>query len=400
MLHHRPVARLLALLALFVAIVGTSARAQPPSVHLTLGNPSGAVADLAQPMNYLISRAQYALAYHRDRGIPTWVSWHLEQADLGTVERYSGPFFSDTTLPAGWYRVRHDDYTSSGYDRGHMTPSADRTTTTADNEATFLLTNVVPQTPASNQGPWAQLEDELRDRVRGGNEAYIVAGAQGSRGTIAGGNVIVPEALWKVAVVLPTGDNDLARIGADTTVLAVWIPKDTSVPQSDPWQPYQTTVGCIEQRNGLDLLAALDDAVEAALTGVGCVAPSAYRAYLPLVIGATAAPQPQLPQVTITNVVFDPPGDDLAGEYVLLRNLGQAAATLTSWTLRDEAGAIYTFPTFTLAASAEVRVWVKAGTNDGTNLYWGRSQPIWNNTGDTATLRDTSGAEISRFTYP
>jgi endonuclease G len=117
------------------------------------------------------------------------VSWHLEQAELGAVERYSGPFFSDTTLPAGWYRVRHDDYTSSGYDRGHMTPSADRTTTTADNEATFLLTNVVPQAPASNQGPWAQLEENLRNRVRTGNEAYIVAGAQGSLGTIADDNV-------------------------------------------------------------------------------------------------------------------------------------------------------------------------------------------------------------------
>src|SRR5215213_7677754 len=112
MLHHRPVARLLVLFALLVALVGTAARAQPPSVHLTLGNPSNAVADPAQPTNYLISRAQYALAYHRDRGIPTWVSWHLERTDLGAVERYSGPFFTDMTLPAGWYRVRHDDYTS------------------------------------------------------------------------------------------------------------------------------------------------------------------------------------------------------------------------------------------------------------------------------------------------
>jgi hypothetical protein len=207
-------------------------------------------------------------------------------------------------------------------------------------------------------------------------------------------------AVWKVAVVLPSGEDDLMRIGANTTVLAVWMPNDASVQQSDPWEAYQTSVGCIEERTGLDLLAALDDTVEAALTDSGCATTGAYRAYMPLVVGATAAPQPQPPQVTITNVVFDPPGDDLAGEYVLLRNLGQGAAPLTSWTLRDEAGAIYTFPTFTLAAGAEVRVWVKAGTDDGANLYWGRTQPVWNNTGDTATLRDTSGAEVSRFAYP
>jgi hypothetical protein len=104
--------------------------------------------------------------------------------------------------------------------------------------------------------------------------------------------------------------------------------------------------------------------------------------------------------VSITNVLFDPPGDDLAGEYVLLRNAGQEATALMGWTLRDEAGAIYTFPSFTLAAGADVRVWVKAGADDGASLYWGRTQPVWNNTGDTVTLRDTSGVEVSRFTYP
>lgn len=61
------------------------ARAQPQSRHLALGNPSWAVADPTQPTNYLISRDQDALSYHRDRGIPNWVSWHLEAADLGAI---------------------------------------------------------------------------------------------------------------------------------------------------------------------------------------------------------------------------------------------------------------------------------------------------------------------------
>jgi hypothetical protein len=83
-----------------------------------------------------------------------------------------------------------------------------------------------------------------------------------------------------------------------------------------------------------------------------------------------------------------------------LRNAGQEGIALKGWTLRDEAGAIYTFPTFMLAVGTEVHVWVKAGADDGANLYWGRTQPVWNNTGDTATLRDVSGAEVSRFAYP
>ena len=57
-------------------------------------------------------------------------------------------------------------------------------------------------------------------------------------------------------------------------------------------------------------------------------------------------------------------------------------------------------PPGVLVASGEVRVWVKAGTNDATNLYWGRGSAVWNNTGDTAILRDASGAEIARLSYP
>src|SRR4051812_46898621 len=90
--------------------------------NLALGNPSDAVHDAAQPDNYLIERPQYTLSYNRDHGIPNWVSWQVTKQDLGSVKR-SPTFTSDTSLPKGWYRVTLDDYTGSGYDRGHMCPS-------------------------------------------------------------------------------------------------------------------------------------------------------------------------------------------------------------------------------------------------------------------------------------
>lgn len=364
---------------------------QPPppggSVHLALGNPSGASASSAQPANYLIVRDQYALAYQRDRGIPLWASWHLEMSSMGSVERYSGPFITDGALPAGWYQVRHDDYTGSGYDRGHMVPSADRTASPSDNQATFILSNIVPQAPANNQGPWADLENYLRDRVREGNEAYIVAGPQGEIGRLAGGALAIPAAVWKVAVILPAGENDLARIDTRAELIAVLMPNDNSV-EGQRWQDYQTSVGCIESRTGLNLLDALPDPVESALTGVGCAAGVA-----PVAGGQGAQ------GLTIAAVEFNPPGDDLAGEYVLLQNLGAQPVALSGWTLEDAAGAIYDFPAIALEAGAELRVWVQAGADDPANLYWGRTQPVWNNDGDSAVLRDPSGGEVARFDY-
>jgi phosphatidylserine/phosphatidylglycerophosphate/cardiolipin synthase-like enzyme len=128
------------------------------------------------------------------------------------------------------------------------------------------------------------------------------------------------------------------------------------------------------------------------------------QTYLPLVAGLmTGEPPPRPPpssrEVQILAVVYDPPGDDLAGEYVLLRNSGRRAEELAGWTLRDEAGATYTFPALTLVPGAELRVWVKAGQDTGSDLFWGRGQPVWNNSGDTATLRDETGAQRAVYQY-
>jgi endonuclease G, mitochondrial len=386
----------LLLIACLLLLTAIPAQAQlAVSVHLTLGNPSAATANAAFPDNYLIVRDQYALAYQRDRGIPRWVSWHLDSSSLGSADRYSGNFITDTSLPVGWYRVTHDDYTNSGYDRGHMTPSADRSASDADNEATFILTNIVPQAPANNRGPWRVLEEATRDLVGLGNEVFVISGGIGTRGTLAGGKVTIPAATWKVLLALPAGANDVSRVTTSTTVIAVRMPNDDTVGSS--WQSYQTSVDCIEAQTGLDFFTEVEDTVETTIEAQGG---ACFKAFLPMVVVAGSPPNPQPPPVVeIAEVLADPAGDDVAGEYVRIRNTGSGAAVLTGWTLSDLANNSYTFPTFTLAPGGEVLVWVKVGVDDGGNLYWGRAQAVWNNTGDTATLRDSGGAVIDSFTY-
>ena len=147
-----------------------------------MGNPSNAVVDVNQPNNYLLDKPQYAVGYSRDNGRPNWVSWHLDSTWLGSTPRQDD-FRADTTLPAGWYQVQATDYSGSGFDRGHHTPSADRTNTVASNSATFLMSNMMPQSPDNNQGPWESLESYCRSLVSSGNELYIIAGGSGSGGT-------------------------------------------------------------------------------------------------------------------------------------------------------------------------------------------------------------------------
>lgn len=123
------------------------------------------------------------------------------------------------------------------------------------------------------------------------------------------------------------------------------------------------------------------------------VAPPAPVAPPPAAAPATAG-------VSIAHIEFDPPGRDLDGEYVLVRNATERAVDLIGWTITDgDVKHTFTFPAFTLAPGAEVKVWSKGGVADGANLYWGNRGAIWNNTGDTGTLTDASGAVVSSYTY-
>src|SRR6267378_4201930 len=125
-------------------------------LQIELGNPSGATADPNNHDHYLIQRTVEALDFSDNLGEPTWASWDLTSSDVGSSGR--GNFHTDTTLPAGFYEVTTGDYTGSGYDRGHLCPSADRTDNTTDNDLVFYMSNIMAQNPDNNQGPWEVLE--------------------------------------------------------------------------------------------------------------------------------------------------------------------------------------------------------------------------------------------------
>ena len=234
------------------------------SEHLTMGNPSNAVTNVAQPNNYLMEKPEYSLSYSRDNGGPNWVSWHLDNSWLGTTPRQDD-FRADTTLPAGWYQVQATDFSGSGFDRGHMCPSADRTITVTANSATFLMTNMIPQLPANNQGVWANLESYSRSLVSQGNELYIISGGQGLQYFIANGHVAVPAQTWKVIIVLPVGTNDVSRVTTSTRTIAVVIPNSGTI--GTDWRAYRVSVDQVEAITGFDFFSNVSASIQAVIEG-------------------------------------------------------------------------------------------------------------------------------------
>lgn len=253
------------------------------------GNPSDAnnsldysdelIAELVS-QNYLMEKPQFTISYNNESLNPNWVAWHLGISDLGEADR-SDSFRPDTELPEGWYAVRKNDYkfTYYGFDRGHICPSADRTATKEDNNMTFLMTNMVPQSPDNNRIVWVALEKFEREQVLQGKEAYIFAGPYGRGGTGDKGYfeeipiktkdgtelaITVPSHTWKIILFMPEGENDFERAVTEglCEILAVNVPNEKGCGKNGSWQQYICSVNYIEEITGYDFFELLPDDVE------------------------------------------------------------------------------------------------------------------------------------------
>jgi uncharacterized repeat protein (TIGR01451 family) len=227
--------------------------------QMQLGNPSGAIADTNNHDHYLIERTVETIDYSDNLGEPNWASWDLTTSDTGSSGR-SPDFLTDTNLPPDFYEVpgAPNPYSGSGFDRGHMCPSGDRTDTTNDNAMVFLMSNIIPQAPTNNEVVWENFESYCRGTLAaGGNEVLITCGPSGFGSTfIAGGKVAVATYTWKIAVAVPAGDGFASnRITAYTRVIALKIPNSNSV--SSAWTNYVTSARQIELDTGYTFFTAL-----------------------------------------------------------------------------------------------------------------------------------------------
>ncbi|MBD0318794.1 MAG: DNA/RNA non-specific endonuclease, partial [Gemmatimonadetes bacterium] len=269
----------------FTVVSATAANTAVYRNHEEFGTPT----DATPGDEFRVARAQFVASYNPDRGQPNWVAWNLNASQFeqgSNVVPRCNCFTDEPTLTAGALVTTDFDYRGSGYDRGHMVQSESRTNTFQENATTFLLSNIVPQAGANNQGPWGKFESFLNGLVQtGGKEVYVISGGEfgATPFTLKNqGRVPIPDYTWKVAIVVDAGEG-LANVStaADVQVYAIRIPNLTAAHvtsadprfaghpsdagniMSAPWQNYRTTVDFIEARTGYDLFAALEDSIEA-----------------------------------------------------------------------------------------------------------------------------------------
>ncbi|MBV5339174.1 MAG: DNA/RNA non-specific endonuclease [Deltaproteobacteria bacterium] len=197
----------------------------------------------------LLCRKGYLLAHSQDNKTPFWVIEHLtaDKAKANVVQRYN-KFQADPDLEQD-KRATLSDYKNSGYDRGHMAPSADMKWDKDAMIECFYLSNMVPQVgKGMNQGIWAQLENNVRDWASTRERLFVITGpifVNVEKKTIGKNQVAVPTHLYKI-VFDPKTDEAIAFIMPNMALNTKDMPN------------YIVRIRDIEDLTGLDFLSTLD----------------------------------------------------------------------------------------------------------------------------------------------
>jgi micrococcal nuclease len=107
-------------------------------------------------------------------------------------------------------------------------------------------------------------------------------------------------------------------------------------------------------------------------------------------------------RLAVVRLNADAEGNDnenLEDEYVVLENTGEESVSLSGWTVTDEAGRSYEFGSLTLEPGEQVTLHTGSGTDTTTDVYWGQNGAVWNNDGDTVTVRDETGTVVAERSY-
>jgi endonuclease G len=141
----------------------------------------------------------YAVMHSGISRTPLWSAEHLSRSRIANAKAMTrrNTFHPEQQLPAD-ARAELRDYARSGFDRGHMSPSGDMPTESAQYES-FSLANIIPQDANNNQHLWAGIEEKIRDLADRRGELYVITGPifEGSSLQRINGRILVPTHVFK-----------------------------------------------------------------------------------------------------------------------------------------------------------------------------------------------------------
>mgnify|MGYP001521973811 FL=1 len=205
----------------------------------------------------------YSVEYSYKYKHSYWIAYRFDNTTGGNVGRNEA-YKPDPELPSQ-YAAKHNDYTNSGYTRGHLCASSDRQYSKEANQQTFYMSNISPQSGNGfNQSgsAWNTGEDKVQawgyNISRSTDTLYVVKGGTIGEGMIKGyikNEIAIPKYFF-MAVLFRSGDNYKA--------IGFYMPHENLKDDPDKKDPkkYLMSIDALEQETGIDFFHNLPDNIE------------------------------------------------------------------------------------------------------------------------------------------
>ena len=212
------------------------------------------VPDLTDSYSPIVPHKAYVSSYNEETLIPDWVAYELTADETGGTESRGGiEFRMDPTL-RGVTQAMREDYSGSGWTKGHLMPAADAAYSTTTMGETFYFTNICPQDETLNAGDWAYLEKRVRQWANRYGHIWVVTGpivGENRYGTIGEREVVVPDSFFKALLIQK-------KNGSYSAIAFVMDNDDERYYLKDCY----LTVDELETLTGFNFFPQLDDTIE------------------------------------------------------------------------------------------------------------------------------------------
>ena len=212
------------------------------------------VPDLSESYSPIVPHKAYVSSYNEETLIPDWVAYELTADETGGTESRGGiEFRMDPTL-RGVTQAMREDYSGSGWTKGHLMPAADAAYSTTTMGETFYFTNICPQDETLNAGDWAYLEKRVRQWANRYGHIWVVTGpivGENRYGTIGEREVVVPDSFFKALLIQK-------KNGSYSAIAFVMDNDDERYYLKDCY----LTVDELETLTGFNFFPQLDDTIE------------------------------------------------------------------------------------------------------------------------------------------
>lgn len=200
----------------------------------------------------IVMHTGFVTSYNHDTLVPDWAAYALTDQELLGENKPSCSFCWNPTINGR--QASREDYSNSGWDKGHMVPKADLKWSKEAYVESHYFTNICPQDHDFNAGDWRKLEEFVRRMAKKFGTVYVICGpifSEHKYGYIGLNRVAVPDAFFKAV---------LSKKGDEFISIGFIMENSSSVPQR--YRACACSVNEIESITQIDLFHNLNDSIE------------------------------------------------------------------------------------------------------------------------------------------